>query len=71
MTFVYVYILQSVNHPEHYYVGHTEDLRQRLKRHNTGEVPHIAEAKGKQELYTRQSPQFLKALRDTAIIQSH
>ena len=30
----------------------------------------IAEAKGKQELYTRQSPQILKALRDTAIIQS-
>jgi len=30
----------------------------------------IAEAKGKQELYTRQSPQVLKALRDTAIIQS-
>jgi Fic family protein len=30
----------------------------------------IAEAKGKQELYARQSPQILKALRDTAIIQS-
>lgn len=30
----------------------------------------IAEAKGKQELFTRQSPQILKALRDTAIIQS-
>jgi Fic family protein len=30
----------------------------------------IAEAKGRQELYTRQSPQVLKALRDTAIIQS-
>ena len=30
----------------------------------------IAEAKGKQELYTRQSPQILKVLRDTAIIQS-
>jgi Fic family protein len=30
----------------------------------------IAEAKGRQELYTRQSPQILRALRDTAIIQS-
>lgn len=29
----------------------------------------IAEARGRQELYTRQSPQILKALRDTAIIQ--
>ena len=30
----------------------------------------IAEAKGKQELYTRQSPQALKALREMALIQS-
>jgi len=30
----------------------------------------IAEAKGKQELYTRQSPQLLKALRAMALIQS-
>src|ERR1051325_953351 len=30
----------------------------------------IAEARGKQELYTRQSPQLLKALREMALIQS-
>ena len=30
----------------------------------------IAEAKGKQELFTRQSPQMLKALREMALIQS-
>ncbi len=30
----------------------------------------IAESKGKQELYTRQSPQVLKALREMALIQS-
>jgi Fic family protein len=30
----------------------------------------LAEAKGKQELYTRQSPQVLKALREMALIQS-
>jgi Fic family protein len=30
----------------------------------------IAEARGKQELFTRQSPQVLKALREAAIIQS-
>src|SRR5438132_7056773 len=30
----------------------------------------IAEAKGKQELYTRQSPQLLKALREMALVQS-
>jgi len=30
----------------------------------------IAEAKGKQELYTKQSPQVLKALREMALVQS-
>ena len=30
----------------------------------------IAESRGKQELFTRQSPQALKALRDTSVIQS-
>jgi Fic family protein len=30
----------------------------------------LAEAKGKQELYTHQSPQVLKALRDMALVQS-
>ena len=30
----------------------------------------IAEYKGKQELFSRQSPQILKALRDSATIQS-
>ena len=30
----------------------------------------IAESKGKQELFTRQSPQVLNALRDTAVVQS-
>ena len=30
----------------------------------------LAEAKGKQELYTRQSPQMLKALREMALVQS-
>jgi Fic family protein len=30
----------------------------------------IAEAKGRQELYTRQSPQLLKALREMAMVES-
>ena len=42
MEFFYVYILQSKNSPKHYYVGLTEDLRGRLKRHNAGEVPHTS-----------------------------
>jgi Fic family protein len=33
-------------------------------------ISDIAEAKGRQQLYTKQAPQFLKALRETALIQS-
>jgi len=42
MQFFYVYILQSELAIEHFYVGRTEDLRARLKKHNAGEVPHTA-----------------------------
>ena len=40
--FWYVYMLQSVEHPEHYYVGMTEDLQERLSAHNSGKVPHTS-----------------------------
>jgi predicted GIY-YIG superfamily endonuclease len=45
MNFFYVYILQAVQMPEHFYVGLTEDLKQRLAKHNAGEVPHTAKFK--------------------------
>jgi putative endonuclease len=37
----YVYILES-DTDEHFYVGITADLRQRLAKHNAGEVPHTS-----------------------------
>lgn len=42
MKFSYVYMLQSQAVPERYYTGFTEDLGARLKRHNTGQVPHTS-----------------------------
>ena len=42
MEFSYVYILQSDAGAEHFYAGLTDDLRDRLRRHNAGEVPHTA-----------------------------
>jgi putative endonuclease len=42
MPMVYVYILQSVEDTNHFYVGVTEDLKSRLKAHNAGEVFHTA-----------------------------
>lgn len=37
----YVYILQS-EVGDHFYVGVTDDLRERLARHNSGNVPHTS-----------------------------
>jgi len=41
-AFWYVYMLQSVQRPEHYYVGMTENLPERLKAHNSLKVPHTS-----------------------------
>ena len=38
----YVYILQSLGEPEHYYVGVASDLKDRLRRHNAGQISHTA-----------------------------
>ncbi len=38
----YVYILQSVDYPQRYYVGITTDLRSRLRKHNSAEVAHTS-----------------------------
>jgi predicted GIY-YIG superfamily endonuclease len=42
MKFFYAYILQSDGCSEKFYSGFTEDLRERLKKHNAGEVSHTA-----------------------------
>lgn len=41
-AFTYVYILQSEVDPERFYTGSTSNLRERLKRHNDGSVPHTS-----------------------------
>ena len=41
-NYSYVYILESESDPERYYVGLTADLRDRLARHNRGQVTHTA-----------------------------
>jgi putative endonuclease len=43
--FHYVYILRALNHHERFYIGCTEDLKQRLAKHNNGEVPHTSKYK--------------------------
>ena len=38
----YVYILQSLSDPDRHYVGLTDDVSERLKRHNSGDVAHTS-----------------------------
>ena len=38
----YVYILRSTVGGERFYVGVTEDLRDRLRKHNSGKVAHTS-----------------------------
>jgi predicted GIY-YIG superfamily endonuclease len=45
MDFSYVYILQSQVDGTRFYVGLTDDLKDRLRRHNAGEVPHTSKFK--------------------------
>ncbi len=45
MSFHYVYILESTANANHFYTGLTEDLHERLRKHNAGEVAHTAKFK--------------------------
>ena len=40
--FYYVYILRDVATGQHHYTGVTQNLHERLARHNSGQVPHTA-----------------------------
>ena len=43
--FFYVYILQSEVNPQRFYTGFTDDLRTRLKNHNSGRIVHTCKWK--------------------------
>ena len=40
--FHYVYVLQSLSHPQQIYTGITADLKKRLVEHNAGRVAHTS-----------------------------
>jgi len=41
----YVYLLESIDHPEETYVGLTDDLKSRFAAHNAGHSSHTAKFK--------------------------
>jgi putative endonuclease len=68
---IYVYILQSINFPERFYVGITHDLRARLRKHNAGEVSHTSNAPWTKKTYVafsdeRQAIAFEKYLKSAS-----
>jgi len=42
VSYSYVYQLVSEDCPDRHYVGLTDDVKDRLRRHNAGEVAHTA-----------------------------
>ena len=40
-----VYLLQGMTTPDRFYIGVTEDLHERLRKHNAGEVFHTSKFK--------------------------
>lgn len=42
MRFHYVYILCSITNPDRHYVGLSDDLEERLKKHNAGQCRHTS-----------------------------
>jgi len=40
LAIFYVYILQSINNPEHFYTGYTNNLKLRIQEHNSGDARH-------------------------------
>ncbi len=41
----YVYVLQSIDHPEQYYTGLCKEVTSRVAAHNAGQSPHTAKFK--------------------------
>ena len=45
MTKNFVYILQSIDHPDQFYTGLCSDVPSRLAAHNAGQSPHTSKYK--------------------------
>ena len=41
----FVYIIQSIEHPDQFYSGLTDDVKKRLNDHNSGKSKHTAKYK--------------------------
>ena len=67
----YVYILQSVNHLDKYYVGFSTDVKERLRKHNEGGDKHTAKYKPWKIKNTVSVDDKTKALEFEKYLKSH
>lgn len=67
----YVYIIQSISHPEQKYIGYTTDLKARFQRHNAGKSPHTSKYKPWTLLFYSAFPDKIKALEFETYLKSH
>ena len=66
----YVYILKSIRY-NHFYTGQTENLRQRLKLHNSGKVKWTKRYKPWQLIYTEKYIDKKSAVKQEKYLKSH
>jgi predicted GIY-YIG superfamily endonuclease len=78
--FFYVYTLQSEADPERFYTGLTDDLRTRLKYHNSGRIVHTSKWKPRRlkkyialsrRSRAAQLERYLKSASGRAFVKSH
>ena len=69
--FYYVYILQSINNPDKYYVGYTTNIKDRLTKHNEGGVNYTVKYKPWKIKNTISFDEKEKALAFEKYLKSH
>jgi predicted GIY-YIG superfamily endonuclease len=69
--FYYVYILQSKNYPDKYYVGYTENIKERIVKHNEGSVSYTSRYKPWKNNVTIAFVEKQKALIFEKYLKSH
>jgi len=76
----YVYIIQSVNFQKEHYVGYSEDLKSRIKTHNSGGSTHTSKFRPwklvcylgfKKEKSAKQFENYLKTGSGRAFLKKH
>lgn len=67
----YVYILESLSHPDQQYTGATEDIRARLADHNAGKSKHTRKFAPWRLLFYCAFPDKLRALEFERYLKSH